>query len=227
METETIRRGPQKRRRTGVTTSKTYAEEYKQKPHSGVEIRKLARAEANKVLHRVQEVKRFNVLADTTASTTPVLARITGIAQGDQDNQRDGDTLYLKSLCVRFNFVVADTTNFIRVIVFQWHQHDNAYPPDANAIFQNPSFPTLTTLTYDLRASRTVLYDRVFTVDASNRQAIATNDIWIKNIPKRKLQFTAATTNGENHLYIAYASDSGAANHPGIRYYTMVRFTDS
>lgn len=192
-------------------------------------IKRLARVQASKVISRRSEHKYFapSNWASTTSSSTPGIACISQIPQSTTSAQgdtiREGDEVYMTSFQFRMVIQVADTTNLVRFIIFQWKTDVS---PTAGDILVNTSFPLISPYAKDTKNLYTIMYDRLFAVDTYNPQVVVQK--YMTKGFTRKLYWEAGSSSvGSNLIYILNASDSGAVSHPAYLFYPRINFTDS
>lgn len=138
---------------------------------------------------------------------------------------------------------INDTSNVVRVIVFQWHDVSTTAPdPSVSSILL--SGPTgvidyLSQYNHDTRQSYKILLDKTFTLNGNGTQAAAlaypltTSStivrhyrISLKNARKH-VQYQGGGTQATNRLFWIYMSDSAAPGHPGITGSFKTFFRDS
>lgn len=162
-------------------------------------------------------------------STAGYVAQMSGIGQGDTDTSRDGDSLLVKSLNLNYQIEVGDTFNVIRVIMFQWFPTS---VPTAGNILQDVTLGVLNphqTYNHDLRYNYKVLYDKTHTIGATSTNipiVKISKQVYITSGFKRKLQYQAATTTGNNQFYLMAISDSSAGPDPQLIYNVKLNFLD-
>lgn len=179
-------------------------------------------AKVKKVINKVAEKKYFTVIQPSVGvDNTGAFAQLGAVTQGDTDTTRDGDQLYIRSLQVKGQVTAGDTTNLLRVIIFQWFL---------------PTTPTATDLllsnvvdspwNHDNRYLFKVVVDKSYSLATASNAAQTIN--WrISKGFKRKCQFNGGTTIGTNKFWIFTISDSGGVPNPSVSYYTKLNFTDS
>lgn len=154
--------------------------------------------------------------------------RVTNIAQGDSDTTRDGDKLTPVYLNVKWKVGVGDSTNIMRVIIFQWKQNIlSISPTQAYLLAQTGSaLSPISPYNWDTRSNFRVLKDFKVTVDSVNKPQVV-GRTFLKLNKLEKVAFDAGGTNGNNQIYIYVVSDSGAASHPTWAMTARLAFTDS
>lgn len=168
------------------------------------------------------------ITASTTAQTVDWLGGLnsfTDIVQGSAQTQRVGDELRLKSIDLRYQIACADTTQCMRIIVFQWFQ--NTVPTVNNILYSNGTAQApFGALNFEQRRNYRILYDRMHSLDIITEIQNGVH-VRIWKIPKRNIVFTTTgTTVGNNKCYIYFISDSSVAPHPTLTWQIRVNYTD-
>lgn len=166
----------------------------------------------------------------TAIDWTGSLVRLTTIAQGTTDITRVGDKLTLRAVRIKLNFVAADATQCMRLIVFQWYPNTTLVTPTTANILNVVGSPQGVNSMYihDYDNQFKVLYDRriAMVLGQNNDYKAISINVPLK-FAKKTINFTAASTAGSNHIYIMAISDSGAVGHPSITMYSRVWFDDA
>lgn len=173
----------------------------------------------------------FNV---STTGSFQILTSINGSTQPTRE-QRDSAKVELKQLQFRWHANVADSTNKLRIIVFQW-KPDTVIdaPSSVNEILEvNGGSVTGDPYVFDKaqRSKFNVLYDREMFMNTTDRSYLG-GHVVINNTKRSKMlnyvHYTSVTANtGKNHLYMMLLSDSGATSHPGYTFNGVVTFYDA
>lgn len=209
-------------RRKYTYRRKRYNRKYKRK---SIATKKYVRSYINKQ----SEKKYFDISRSTdTIDYSGRLDRLTGISQGTTDLTRVGDKIRLTSMRVSYSAELADTTNYIRFIIFQWYPTSNLLAPTVNYILSLPGsiLSPQSPFVHDYKNQYTILYDKthVLTQDYPN----IIRKFWLRmKFVKKQIAFEAGTQEGSNHLYLLRISDSSAASHPTSNILTRVNYTDS
>lgn len=182
-------------------------------------LTKKQKAGVKRIMGAVMEKKHHtSTFSTSSVSSTATLTNISAVTQGDSDTSRDGDQIYLKNIDFRAYLTRADTSNLVRLIVFQWRPSTQLATPTAATILENYAGDGTLDLVrhwnYDNKRNFKVLYDRLITLneDIANRTVkFNLNKSLIK-----KIQFDNGGTNHNNAVYVMYLSDSSAATHPSI-----------
>jgi hypothetical protein len=212
----------------------TYGRKFFRRPkriRNAKAIRKIARQEINRDLevHYVDTAQ-----ATITADSAGVIStQLSTIAQGNNDSNRTGDNVKIKSIQIKGTCVTADATNVMRIVLFQWLQNSGSVAPTALDVLQNTGQPysPYSPYTKDVAGYNMIpLADRMLTMNTlSDVNKPFTIKVSGKKLRKGNaldnIQFTAGGTSGIGHYYLLFLSDSGALSHPTFSYYCRIRFT--
>lgn len=187
----------------------------------------------SKLEAEVEKKYRDYTLDAVAISSTPVVSDISVMALGTSAQQRIGDVVELKSIQFRFQCTLADTTNYIRLILFQWKQDAQTAPTWADIMeFESGGVPIAQyermspySLYTSIEGSFRVIKDIRFILDTDNPVQLIEGFI-NKGFTKNIHYSQAASTYGVNHLYMMMLSDSGAVSHPSIDGFIRLRYTD-
>jgi len=133
--------------------------------------------------------------------------RFTGIAQGDSESLRDGNTIFLKALNVRFimNNATAATHTTVRFIIFADRNTDGA-SPGVQDVLETDTIIGLKN--WANRSRFVVLHDRVYDNMYQNASGLTANDLIYGHIYLKLnwiCQFLGSTTadadSGPGQLY--------------------------
>lgn len=169
-----------------------------------------------------------------TVDATGTVTCISNIPQGDSDEERIGDQIYLRSIEVMWDAVVYDTYNFLRLMIIQWFPQvtdTSGTSPISianNILFDGTSDVENYNMPYyhDNRYQFRVLYDKTITVN-TDMPATRRHHFHITKGFKRKIQYYgSSTTNGMNQIFVIKISDSTAASHPTINSAFKLNFSD-
>lgn len=201
---------------------------------SGVITKSNFKAVLKKALgdNSVAELKRFRVdSGNTVSSTASLVAIISGMTQGITDlNSRVGDKITLRSLRMRGNLVIGDTTNIMRLVLFLWNEDSSVCAPSAASILDDTTSAS-TQLYCDFNKDGDnvknkkfhVLYDKRFTLSASRN--IINVDVHKEFKTGYQCGFIAGAGTGIGMPYLLICSDSVAITHPA--YYLNFALTYS
>ncbi len=151
---------------------------------------------------------------------TPNTTVLTGIAQGDTQRERTGNQFYLTGLHARLWCTSADITNVMRVVM---------YISRSNVDSELSSLTLHTVIDLD---KYTILMDKtvLFGDQHPQKHIMGVSRKFNKGSRKGiRVQFdgSAATDLAQNHLRIAFVTDSGAVAHPTLDGNIRVYFKDA
>lgn len=159
------------------------------------------------------------------------IERITSISQGTTDVTRIGDSVMLKNITIWFQVTGPDTSNMVRVIVFQWHSNTNFVAPTIGDVLQyfaiGDNREIMSPYVFDYKDQFRVLYDKFIGLDAVSNYQYATRIIIPAKKLTRRMQFVGAGLNASNHVYILAVSDSTGVAHPGFTFLSRVVYEDA
>lgn len=181
------------------------------------------------------ELKWDDVKHSLTCSTTPTFFDITAqITSGVDPYDYIGNTIRLQSLAYKIYFSLADTTNYIRLVFFQWYDDAVNTPTFADICQLNTAGSPIDQTDYmsplALGAGTTksfrILRQFDFVMSATEPACIYQGFI-NKGFRKDITFATNDPTQGNNHIFMMYLSDSSAVAHPAGEGWTRIRFTDA
>lgn len=126
-----------------------------------------------------------------------------------------------------FTATVADATNVVRLLFYQWYPDDASDPPTPGTILENITYGWASVHRLDAKVRRKfkILYDRAIVLSTSNACAQISANIDCSTL--RKVEYTAGATSGKNLLYYLVVSDSVAVSHPSYTFSTGLYFQDA
>lgn len=171
-------------------------------------------------------------------STTQTDQSLTDVSGGTGSNQRIGHDIDLISIQFKLAFTVADSTNIIRMVLYQWLDDPidltNVPFPEYTQLFEY-GVTTGITVTSQLfspliitgrAGSFKILLDRYIVLDTTS-SPVEVVEGFINKKFRKKVHFDTGATYGPNHVNIMLISDSAAITHPTVDGYMRVRYTDS
>lgn len=223
-----IRKG----RRTGAWD---YGDRQNAKLVIGRRPKKLNRREKRQVKRMIdigRETKFLTVNQSATSATNVFQATLlTNIVQGSTSADRDGDSLLIKYIRLRYQIINADTYNFVRVVIVQWRENDALAAIAGASIFDVGQTGVIDFNShYDWLQRRTyhILYDRVHYVAngiSSDKQSVVRS---VNIRPKvHKINYNAGAVTASDNIYLLWISDSAAVTHPTLSFTARTYFTDA
>lgn len=191
----------------------------------------LQRQQVKRLVNSGAETYQYDntVTAVSVSTTATVQAGISTPPQGVQDGQRTGDDVELMRLEFRYTWAGADATNIVRVILFRWYENNGSNPPTAAQILQASTNP-ISSINHDsIREKKLhVFYDK--THYTSLNGPLAGGKVCHfsqKQMGRKSIAFDNAAITGEGLIYALFISDSLAATHPALNWYSRLEYKDA
>lgn len=206
---------------------------FKRAPVPVTRVRKRATL-TQRIDRRIQSAsdKKYllNIQNGLDVSTFGTVQDHSSIVIGSNFDQRTGLRIHPVSLDYRYEIILGDTSNLVRVTMIQWKQLDFGNPPVLGDIFQNTgTAQPMSPFRYDQEGKTfKVLYDKLHDLNTA-RSSSETGRILVsqkKLLKEIRYQQDAAVETGTNKIYMIYWSDSQAAVHPQIAYAGTLTYTD-
>lgn len=181
--------------------------------------------------NRLVEQKRHRGTISLSLSTSAsIVSMLSGNTQGLGDlNARIGDSLNICKIDFAYTVLLADTTNYVRIILFLYRDNNSTAPVEAD-VFDDSSSGT--TRLYgplnedNIKSGRIkLLMDKRVTLYASKNLVGGYIRKTLRNLPKTVFS-GGSTTVGRNMPYFAIISDSSAVTHPSIELYHTTHYVD-
>lgn len=229
------------------------------KSRKSTERKTSVRSQVMKVVKSMAEEKYFltdfqalpvNTINDTTTETRYCYRCITLIPQGITDQERLGDSLYLRRIYIRLDLqsptaaTGANQFNFYRVMIVQDHDMDNVpntapggviatFPPN-DFLLAGPSgsVDVVSHYNHDRRKTYTILYDKTYTMvsTAGNPIPLKSHTIVVSKGFRKKLQYVNASTSQHQNaitMLVLGSNAYSATENPLVYAQAKVTFTDS
>lgn len=167
--------------------------------------------------------KYIDVGQTLTPGNTFTIAQLTPIAQGDGDQNRDGDKVAARSLELRMTLIpnATSTSDTARIMVVHWKGNLLGNPPGASTILEsttNVDSPNA----WDYRDQYTVLYDQKLDLSLVNGNK---HILLKKGLKNKVVNFNGVNasdyTSGQIFLFMLCTDNTNKAS---INYYSRVRF---
>lgn len=170
--------------------------------------------------------KYWNLYTNTTAAATLSFTDLSAVPSGTGPNTRTGTQLHMDEIKIRMVGQIADTTNFLRFIVFRWIPSDSSDGPSASELLSSAYSAGNNEFfceTNPIKPSRFhILHDETIAMDVAHV-------VWHRNITLKlnsSVSFDTGSTTGREHIYIAYVSDSGVVPNPTFSFTSMLSFDE-
>lgn len=217
------RRNYTRKRRGGVPW-------YKRK-YNAMQLASKAWSAAKYIKTLVNVERKFN---DTTAtqalSTTPYIALLTGVPQGNDYNQRAGLSIKSNSMLLRYQVVCnpAMTTTFGQTvrIVLVCDMDNQGSSPAWTDVFESAS--VISPMNHVNGSRFKILHDKCHNVSPGATDALVFRSRYLKLGEHARFSSTTYNSTKEGHLYFLAMSDTAtAANMPTLNYYARYRYIDN
>lgn len=177
------------------------------------------------------EKKFHDVSASATYGTTPSVISLTNIAQGNDFNNRDGNSILLQSLQFRADIkhdMNKQGGDNIRIILFQDNDQRGSDPSAGDLLETGSGFSWLNAfLNHNVNKRFNVLMDRKYKVSDQNQ----TRSIkMLRKFYANHVKYTGTTATDasayEGALFLLIVSDENTTP-PDISWAVRIRFTDN
>ena len=184
------------------------------------------------MIHANAETKIFdtNHPSNTVLSTGTIIGPLCGMSQGSGDLQRNGDRIYIRKLYLRQTMLFADTTNFIRVIIFQWIPNNASITPTFDSLLQNTGQPITNAINDTNNTSLfRLLSDITYSLSSTGDSGalVRNTSIFGKRLGRHILEFNPGLPTGFNQIYVCVVGDSAAAPNPTYSLYSRLTYSDA
>lgn len=160
----------------------------------------------------------------TTVSTTPFVTCLTGLAQGDTDAQRTGNSVLLRNMLYRLRLTMSNaaTTTIVRLVVVKDTQQVSDTNPAWNDVFGSASVDAAL---YSSNAGRfKVLWNKTIVLDTS--RPIWHREKYSKLYQHLRFNGAGATDIQKNAIYLMVLSDQ-ATNSPNLNGIVKIGYHDN
>lgn len=184
-------------------------------------VRAIARKEARVVEKKDTQLNIYN-LQDAGASVTAagtIYALSGAISKGDDENNRQGDEILLKSIFIRFDVTHDDSTNVFRLILFRW-MGEGVPTSSGNLLEDTITVPWLSPLSRQYAKYIQVIYDKSYAI-STNTDANIVGKIY--KMLKGKANWTSSGGRVKGQLYLFAISDS-AIGGPNFKWSSRLRY---
>jgi len=220
-----------KRARSGEISRSGFIPAKKQRAFLAQPLNQTQKKQVQRAITSNEEVKWVNVSGSSTAVPLTGVTSVLSIpAQGQTSTTRVGDKIKLIKCWIDWSLIVADSTNVVRVILWQYKENTVLQTPTlANILDIGPSgaVPEVWSAYNDFRKDHfKILVDKSYDLNGVSVPFITRR--WRVPITSlNKVQFNVGATTGYNHLCLSFISDSVAVSHPATTYMARTYFTDA
>lgn len=209
-------RGRRRRRQYANSYCKPKAMDYARAAYTGVKYLKgLVNSE---MLHHP-------LTGTATPSSSGTVLHLTNIVQGDSDNNRTGNSIFLKSIFIRMvaTLHASASSTFVRVILFKDTQQVGDTSPAVTDVLETASY--LSPLSSSSGGRFSVLKDVLFNINDVSRD-VHILKWYVKQQLHVRYNGTASTDIQKNGLYVLFIS-SEATNSPSLPYNIRLSYHDN
>ncbi len=192
--------------------------------------RPMTTGKVKRIIDAELKVRDLGVGPIAIPSVTGDVTRITAIAQGDLNTQRNGNWIkpvtWMGTLTVEGNSAGAATTSLFRIGCFVWKENEDVDPATLAKIMQDTSAPHQQ-YNIESKGSFKILWSRtgIFSNNTDNPQFQKIFRFYVK--PTMKVLYDDADAR-KFHLFIFGFSDvDNLSNPPSYSFDTRLRYTDS
>jgi len=173
------------------------------------------------ILDSKSELKWIPFDSSATVDNTGTFVDLTSVAQGTSGLTRIGQAIRVKSIEMQFYGLLADTTNLIRLQIFEWIPSTTSDTPSSSELQYYSSSVISPLLPYNPSRFKR-LYSHTFVLDTYHPTELLKVNLKLDH----KVSYDLSVDTGSRHIYMFLQSDSGGAPHPGCAYQGLVRFMD-
>lgn len=168
------------------------------------------------------EEKKFALFSfGATVDSTMQVLDLTNISNGTTVSTRVGAQIRLKKLHVKWNAIVGDSTNLLRVTVIYWKPNNAVDVPQASEVYQTTGVlaPLLKLNPNRFKA----ISDFLIPMDTYSPHKKGEFDLDTNEL----VSYAPGLDTGMNHLYLCVQSDSGGVPNPTFNFVGSVDYTDA
>lgn len=197
-----------KRART-IRSKRVYTRRKVSKP-----VKRYVRKQFNKIVETKYATRTFTSSPDNVGTVHDM---IPAISQGTGDSNRIGDTILIKGIYMRYALTVADNTNYVRMIAFQWKGNS---VPTITSVLSGVAPTFLSHYNKDTEGLYTILFDKTHTLILGDYRPCSVHykKVFLKYC-RKKLQYVSGTNTQVNDtINVLCISDSTTSTHPLIEF---------
>lgn len=178
------------------------------------------------------EKKAFDVInSGTSIDYNGTVVNLSAIAQGDNYNDRTGNSILAKSLQFRYTFTADATvsTTSVRVIIFQDTMSLGTVPAPGDVLTTVGASHTICSCysrIFSLQHRFKILYDKVQGLSNTSAQLFNASEYLPLN-DHIKYTGTAGTDEARNQLYVLFLSQRVTSNLPIVQYHSRLLYYDN
>lgn len=197
----------------------------------GKGLTKKQKVQVERMLSVPVEKKCFdNSFSSISISLTPQFYDLFVPNQGVLSTERVGTQAKLINISYKLRFLKADTTNYIRMVLFQWHPDNANDVPQWSQMFQfNPpvtQHDIMGPLIMGDGNQRNFRVIKSIDFNLDDDGPVSLIHGYINKGYKNTIYFADQAVTGMEHIYVMFVSDSGSIQHPIVDGYFRFRYTD-
>lgn len=195
-------------------------------------LSQVQKAQVAKLISANEEIKYIDTAWSAySVDLTGTTAILTATAQGTAQSQRLGSQIKPLSVKLNLSCAAADTTNYMRIIVWQYKGASSTFTPSIPFILATAGAgvqEVISPYNYTNKKLYKILYDEQVALSTQG----PTCAIWSQriNLPKKLItdfNAGAASTSAMNHICFSVLSDSAAPTHPTLNGTVRVFYSDA
>lgn len=182
-------------------------------------------------LEKQQEIRFQDINFGNPVADTGTFVLLNALTLGDQNGNREGTKIDMKSIQLRITGVDTDTYQQFRAILFIDKQSNGA-APILSDILQTTSNVIHTMKTWNTRQRFRILWDKSWAADTTAPLGYSSMKLPLKYYKKLNVStyYNAGNTGGiadinKNALQLLLLSDSNVVTHPAIQVYGRLVYT--
>lgn len=226
------------RKRLGVRRRKRTGKSWLNKKYSVKDIAVSAWRSAKYIKSLINVERKFfdsPGVAPSNVTDTPTIINLSNIAQGNDYNNREGNSILCQSLQWRIQLAtnVTSQAQSVRIIIFRDNDQRGTDPAVTDLLESTVSGygMIVSPLLHYVNKRFSVLSDKVYTLSSNGDTFHRSIKKFMKFPPGTHIKYQstagADASNWEGALYALFVTDQTTANFPTISYYFRLRFTDN
>lgn len=176
-----------------------------------------------------EEVKVNDLILNGAVDTTGSFNLMNGIAQGNTQSTRVGNTITITGFYARYLWNIGDSVNYCRLILVLDKQPNGATPIISDLINTSLGVSWLAPINWNNRQRFKFLKDEVMSLSIDSGQMNSTFFLKFKKPIRTIYSGTGSTITSisSNAIYAFLVTDSGAPPSPTHQAFYRLRYTDS
>lgn len=194
---------------------------------------------ASKIASIVNSEKKYfdAVGTEDPSSTIPTLTHLSNITQGSSDVSRNGDSVGLKTMQVKYQIqwhASATVNDAVRVVIVIDKDNENGTPMTTAQLMATTDLLSLRNMNFSRRFK--VLHDDVYTINTTKNLIVkeyykkfkmGKDRQGNKTVMKHITWNNNDQTEERNHIYMLCFTNVSTENLPHITYFSRLRFYDN